>query len=155
MSSVSPQRCRQYSSTFAVQAAPTAKFLAPMAVRVRETYRVLVSADRSGRRPATDDTRTQSSVRQDGARPWRHLKTISACLLICYCFVTREINSSSSSAWQVNKLLNHLVSQSINQSINQWFIDLGSIATGLVQIDRPRHKHGKYNTMQVTKVNIS
>ena len=38
----------------------TAKFLAPMA---RGTYRVLVSADRSGRRPATDDRRTQSSVR--------------------------------------------------------------------------------------------
>jgi len=29
-----------------------AKFLAPMAVRVRGTYRVLVSVDRSGRRPA-------------------------------------------------------------------------------------------------------
>ena len=41
----------------------TAKFLAPMTVRVRGTYMVLVSADRSGRRPATDDTRTQSSVR--------------------------------------------------------------------------------------------
>jgi len=47
-------------SSFAI---PTAKFLAPMAVLVRETYRVLVSADRSGRRPVTDDTRTQSSVR--------------------------------------------------------------------------------------------
>ena len=41
----------------------TAKFLAPMAVRVHGTYRVLVSVDRSGRRPATDDTRMQSSVR--------------------------------------------------------------------------------------------
>ena len=111
MSLVSPQRCRQYSSTrssggrlFHTRGPATAKFLAPMAVRVRGTYRVLVSADRSGRRPATDDTRTQSSVRWDGARPWRHLKTISASLNRTRCTMGSQWSSFSTGVMWSNFL---------------------------------------------------
>ena len=54
---------------FQMTAADTANALAPTTVLVRRTDSFMVSAERRRRRPATVETKIQSSAKYDGARP--------------------------------------------------------------------------------------
>jgi len=65
---------------FHIRGPATAKFLASTAVRVRGTCRVLVLADCSGRRPATEDTMHCSHTMQQGLCNGMATIRLSICL---------------------------------------------------------------------------